>query len=141
MSGECYKCTEHCLDCKCKADLQEKKECYIYGCRHLQTHCVTCGRVVCEKIFPKMNEWISVKDKSPPKDQKFLFSYYAGIRLAQWRQCYTTINGNIERTHEAFCLVLEPFDESEDERFEWPEDYLKYLDVYWMPLPKPPEKI
>ncbi len=45
-------------------------ECKIYGCRLLQTVCITCGRVVCTKTFPLVQEWISVKDQrlSPFQD-------------------------------------------------------------------------
>ena len=37
-------------------------ECHIYGCKYLQTTCLTCGRVVCTKTLPTM-EWIEIKEK------------------------------------------------------------------------------
>ena len=87
-----------------------------------------------------MGEWISVKDLPARKNNKFLFSYFGGIGLGCWGQAYTTINGNSERTHEAYFLVLNPCDISEDqgEPFEWDEEKMIEMEVSWMALPKPP---
>jgi len=83
--------------------------------------------------------WISCKDNLPPKDKKFLFSYHYGIGIGQWGQCYTVINGNSERTHEAFILILHPLEILDgSEPFQWNESYMKEMNVSWMPLPKEP---
>jgi hypothetical protein len=86
-------------------------------------------------------EWISVKIKTAPKDSKFLFSYHCGIGLGAWGQAYTNINGNSERTHSLYFLVLCPMDISENngEPFQWNEDKMIEMEVYWMPLPKSPK--
>lgn len=93
------------------------------------------------KIFVRP-KWISVKDKAAPKKDKFLFSYHCGVGLGNWSQAYTIFNGNSERTHEIYFLVLWPMDISENngEPMEWTEEKMIEMDVMWMPLPKPPEK-
>lgn len=84
--------------------------------------------------------WIKCKNALPPKDCKFLFAYYFGIGLGVWAQCYKTVNGNSERTHEAYILILHPSDIlNGDDPFCWDEKYMIEMDVSWMPLPKPPE--
>ena len=81
-------------------------------------------------------DWISVEDEAAPKKGKFLFSYHYGIGLGQWGQCFTTINGNSERTHEAYILILWPSEILEGEKpFEWDEEFMKEMEVSWMPLP------
>lgn len=87
-----------------------------------------------------MSEWISVKDKAAPKTGKFLFYYHCGIGLGCWTQAYTTINGNSERTHKCYFLVLWPCDISENdgEPMQWSDDKMIEMDMYWMPLPNPP---
>ncbi len=87
-----------------------------------------------------MNEWISVKDKPAPKNGKFLFHYHYGIGLGSWGQAYTTINGNSERTHEIYFLVLWPRDVSEEEPMEFDEKKMIEMEVSWMPLPAPPDE-
>jgi hypothetical protein len=77
-------------------------------------------------------EWIDCKTQMPPKNRKFLFSYYYGIGLGEWGQCYTTINGNSERTHEAYILVLSPAALlNPEEPFTWDESYMIYMEVKW----------
>jgi hypothetical protein len=88
-----------------------------------------------------MNEWISVKDKPAPKEGKFLFKYYYGIGLGEWAQCYTIFNGNSERTHQAYILILWPSEILDGkDPFEWNEEYMIEMEVSWMPLPKQQEK-
>jgi hypothetical protein len=88
-----------------------------------------------------MNEWISVKDEPAPKTGKFLFYYHCGIGLGSWGQAYTTINGNSERTHHVYFLVLWPQDISENdgEPMQWWESKMIEMDVYWRPLPERPK--
>lgn len=87
-----------------------------------------------------MSEWISSKDQHPPKHEKFLFSYEYGIGLGEWGLCYTEINGNSERTHEAYILILWP---SEINDGNCPMTFHTYqiveMDFLWMPLPLPPK--
>lgn len=87
------------------------------------------------------NKWINCEEKMPPKNKKFLFSYYFGIGLGCWGQCFTTINGNSERTHEAYVMVLDPhlMVGNQEEPFEWSEQYIKEMDVFWMDLPNEPK--
>lgn len=89
-----------------------------------------------------MTEWTSVKEQPAPKEGKFLFSYHCGVGLASWAQAYTIINGNSERTHECYFLVLWPQDISENdgEPFQWTEEKMIEMDVSWRPLPEPPEE-
>ncbi len=86
--------------------------------------------------------WISVNDKEVPKTGKFLFSYHCGIGLVSWGQAYTTVNGNSERTHEIYFLILWPQDISENngEPMQWNDEKMKEMDVYWMPLPEMPNE-
>ena len=86
-------------------------------------------------------EWISVKDKLPPKDSKFLFSYFYGIGLGQYGQCYEILNGNSERTHNGYILILWPteiLDGSSPMTFE--EDQMIEMEMHWMPLPYRPDQ-
>ncbi len=89
-----------------------------------------------------MTDWISVKDEEAPKQEKFLFSYHYGVGLGSWGQAYTTINGNSERTHEVYFLVLCPMDISENdgEPMQWTEEKMVEMDVKWMPLPHAPKE-
>lgn len=89
-----------------------------------------------------MSEWISVKDKLPPKDEKFLFHYYYGIGLGAWGPCYENRNNNSECTHEAYIMVLWPVHEdySPSHTFYWDYEALIEFDVYWQPLPKEPNE-
>lgn len=51
-------------------------ECAKWGCRLIQTTCVTCGRVICTKCLPPMPEWIYPDEMDPstwwPADQRVL---------------------------------------------------------------------
>ena len=81
--------------------------------------------------------WNSVKSIPAPKNEKFLFSYDYGIGLGQWGQCYTVINGNSERTHEAYILILHPSEILDGaEPFCWDHERMVSMDVYWLPLPR-----
>jgi len=85
-------------------------------------------------------QWISVKDQLPPKDSKFLFSYYYGVGLGLWNQVYRQFNGDSNREGFSYYLVLTPSDPSEgDETFVWDENKMIEMDVFWMPLPEPPK--
>ena len=96
-----------------------------------------CNCTLCDMI--DKTTWISVKDKPAPREGKFLFSYYYGIGLGKWGQCYTTRNSNSERTHEAYILVLWPSQILDGQSpFQWTEEIMIEMEVYWMPLPNPP---
>lgn len=85
-------------------------------------------------------EWISVKNCPAPKEEKFLFHYHCGIGLGCWGQAFTSTNGNSERTHKIYFLVLWPMDISENdgEPMQWDEEKMIEMEVSWMPLPNPP---
>ena len=87
-------------------------------------------------------EWIKCSDNLPPKNIKFLFSYFYGVGIGCWGQCFTIINGNSERTHESYILILNPelMVGDQDQPIEWNEATMIDWDVYWMPLPKSPEE-
>ena len=88
-----------------------------------------------------MSEWIKCSDRLPPKLGKFIYNYYYGIGLGEWGQCYTIINGNSERTHEAYILILWPH-EILDGLFpyEWNDERMIEMEVNWMPLPDAPNE-
>ena len=85
-------------------------------------------------------EWIKCSVLNPPKDKKFIFSYFAGIGIGEWGQCFKIINGNSERSHFSYILILDPFLIVGDQEspFEWNEEYMKIMEVSWMHLPSPP---
>jgi len=84
--------------------------------------------------------WVKCRHREAPKDRKFLFYYHCGMGLGAWSQGYTTSNGNSERTHHCYFLVLYPCDESEnDTPFQWSETYMVEMDVSWRELPSPPK--
>lgn len=85
-------------------------------------------------------EWISVKNKAAAKNGKFLFNYHCGTGIGEWGQAYTITNGNSERSHAAYILVLDPISINDgNEPFQWTEEYMIHMDVLWMPLPPPPK--
>ena len=86
-------------------------------------------------------EWIDVNDLLPPKNIKFLFNYYCGTGIGEWGQCFTVTNGNSERTHKCYILILNPslLVGNQEEPFEWDEKKMIEMEVSWMHLPKPPE--
>ncbi len=98
-------------------------ECTKRGCRHLQTTCVTCGRVVCEKILPKPQDWISVKDELPSKSFPILV----------WRE-YLNFPVSV--------YWMQDGTYGEPGFFEQGDEYeVKVEDIsYWMPLPEPPKE-
>lgn len=113
-------------------DFTLKAEGYIISNARLE------GNTIHIDIEPK---WISVRNELAPKSGKFLFYYHCGVGLGSWGQAYTTINGNSERTHKTYFLVLWPMDISENdgEPFQWNEDKMIEMNIYWMPLPLPPD--
>lgn len=83
------------------------------------------------------NHWINAQDTLPTKRRKFLFSYHSGTGLGQWGQCYTIINGNSERTHEAYILILDPQSILDgEEPFQWNDKKILEMEVSWMEIPK-----
>lgn len=92
-------------------------ECQIHGCLYLRTHCATCGRVVCEKILPKAQEWISVKDRQPEVHEDVLVCLNHYIYVAF-------------RLPNEFIKDV-PWAETFSRR------HLDYPPTHWMPLPEP----
>jgi hypothetical protein len=88
-----------------------------------------------------MTEWIKCSTKMPPKQEKFLFHYDFGTGLGDWGQTYEIINGNSERRDERYILILWPSEvlESSMNIFEWNEEKMIEMEVYWQPLPIPPK--
>jgi hypothetical protein len=76
--------------------------------------------------------WFDCKETPAPKEGKFLFHYDHGIGLGQWGQCYTTINGNSERTHEAYILILHPSEILDgSEPYCWSHEKMIEMGVSW----------
>lgn len=83
-----------------------------------------------------MDKWIKCIDLPAPKDGKFLFSYHYGIGLGEWGQCYTVINGNSERTHDAYILILWPSEILDGlDPIEFSEEKMIEMNVKWMDMP------
>jgi len=89
-----------------------------------------------------VSEWIRCSEEQPPKNRAFIFQYFGGIGVGHWGQCFTTIIGNSERTHEAYILynTCESYDGNGLKEYTWQEDYMIEMEVNWMPLPIPPDK-
>lgn len=95
---------------------------YCQGCLHLQTTCVTCGRIVCEKILPQrldwiLNEWVSVKDRFPEEGTLVLI-YRKDEPLS------VDYMVDLSPEHPIWACLLQ------DEM---------YKVTHWMTLPKPPK--
>jgi len=106
-------------------------DCHKTGCQHLQTTCISCGRIVCEKILPK-SEWISVKDMLPD-DYEFVLVYSemqgtnepCPITIARWNSKKWETLCNEEENNA--CAKGDLFWSTNSEEI-----------THWMPLPKPP---
>jgi len=94
-----------------------------------------------EYLFGMHDQWISVKDKSPPKEDKFLFHYHFGTGLGNYGRRYRDINGNSEYLGECYHLVLWPEEVNSNNRYkevmDLDEEQMKDLEMLWAPLPSP----
>lgn len=99
-------------------------ECPIRGCRSLETRCVDCGRLVCDRALPAYVGWISVKDLLPPIREVVLF-----------------FNGKREVRYGFFNPEAAPVNNWATDNSIWVDD-LSYDEIgtatHWMPLPAPP---
>ena len=70
----------------CKGVKESKmNECQISGCRYLQTTCLTCGRLVIEKILPKESGWIKCLERIPQEwGHVLVFDKDQGICRGYW---------------------------------------------------------
>jgi hypothetical protein len=92
-------------------------DCQRKGCKYFQTHCVTCGRLVNEKIFPPKPTWIDVKEKRP--------------------SCLVTVILNCDQGVIAGWIESEPQEDPSYYSWEihgWAENV-----THWMPLPERPQ--
>lgn len=98
--------------------VRDRQKCLERGCRNLETRCNDCGRLVCDKTLPDLVQWISVKDRLPQKNDKYLtwngydtqFHYFEdGYFLMSIGLVIRYVNDEIPFTH-------------------------------WMPLPQPPKE-
>lgn len=113
-------------------------ECDKSGCQYLQTTCVTCGRIVCEKMLPKTYEWIKCSEKLPKCDQKVLcLTKDERILVA----LYDNYSDSLQEVCDFYLAYLEFGDLG--------KLFLGRADLYdsgygeithWMPLPPNPEK-
>lgn len=96
--------------------------------------------IIRRKERREIMKWMRVQDQLPPKDVKFLFHYEYGTGLGEWNQCFTTINGNRERTHEGYILITWPSAINDGEApWDCDEKYMLRFEMFWMFLPKEPE--
>jgi hypothetical protein len=96
-------------------------KCLKHECQYLQTTCVTCGRIVCTKALPKIQEWVSVKERSPPyRTPVLVFDRYHAVRTG----------GHIKQASRIPRM----------EKSYWKEeDGIAPRYSHWMPLPEPPK--
>lgn len=84
-------------------------------CEYLQTTCVTCGQIICEKILPK-SEWICVRDRLPNHEDWVLTYAFPVIQV----------------------LIFRRFPEF----FQWVERSGRAVEgvTHWISLPEPPKE-
>jgi hypothetical protein len=109
-------------------------KCQKSGCRHLETRCKDCGRLVIEKNLLAIQEWISVKDRLPEESLNVLVFVHEDNRQGTSIAYYLDNRwwgGIYQGENEPFLEVFE-----DDYRF-----YLQSCCVsHWMPLPEPPKE-
>lgn len=96
-------------------------DCQIRGCRHIETKCADCGRLVMDRVLPTNDEWIDVNDHLPnDKDHMVLAAdcndKYSVMALVKYVEGFWWIESQIEDVRD-----LKP--------------------THWMRLPKPPEEV
>lgn len=147
MSGECDRCGEHCLDCRCNGwtfngsldgfNVKPSQPISIIGDGFYET--VADGNNII--VRPK---WISVKDNAAPKEGKFLFHYRCGLGLGEYGSRFEDINNNSEYAGDCYHLVLSPQEVNPNSRYcdvmEWDDDKMIEMNVFWIPLPHPPQE-
>lgn len=144
MSGECEKCGKNASECGCKniyydtiegdyaqsaqawnkhfkEDKNKTNECRMYGCKYLQTTCLTCGRLVCTKTLPTF-EWISVQERLPSNGEELLMSYNNLVMGGMFS------NGKFY--HPSNCAHVKGYCHCIEQEGI----------THWMPLPSPPEE-
>lgn len=116
MSGECPKCHEHCLDCKCSV----KPSCNDYTIK-IEGYTTSNPRLKENEIWINVaRQWISVKDRLPTGFTPVLTSDGEFVYCAE-------IMYWLDEEHKipAFC----------DQR-----NGLSLQEItHWMPLPEPPK--
>ncbi len=145
MSGECDKCNEHTLECSCETVCRSKEGAFQNYRRSPDTEFIRISADGTNFYKEHKNmEWISVKDRLPPKEEKFLFHYEYGTGLGNWDVKYKDINNNSEYVGECYHLVLWASEVNSNSRcshvMEFNEETMIQLDFFWMPLPNPPKE-
>jgi len=93
-------------------------ECTERGCRHLETKCADCGRLVIDRVLPS-HEWVSVKERMPEYNVNVLYTNGFDILLGWFEKPSYLIHS------EGYWMT---------------EDNGQYEDItHWMPLPEPPK--
>lgn len=105
-------------------------ECHISGCRNLPTTCVHCGRIVCTKILPARQEWISVEDRLPEATvHDYNDSWTEDVLVTDGKRIGI---GHVGYTRE---------DKVETSRWSAVHEEVKDFSIvtHWMPLPELPK--
>ncbi len=97
------------------------KQCQIRGCRYLQTSCLTCGRLVCEKTLPPRQSWIKLTACKPKKLEECWIAHYLPSGDKEAGHCYS------------FATFLG------DRFIAFNSDKTIPNVTHWMPLPDGPE--
>lgn len=120
MSGECHKCGEHCLECRCKCD--------CYKGAPLECKCNYCVT----QRSTRNNGWVSIKDRLPKNEERVLCCMEKQISLATFyleyeEQFYSSKSGFYKKKF-TNCFVYSIC------------DFLTVKNTqYWQQLPKPPK--
>lgn len=83
-------------------------------------------------IKPK-SEWISVKDRLPDKDGKYMV-WYKG----EWDDCEFDVC-EFDVDSKTFGFTYDDYDEMNSPLVCWDDDMDKYV-THWRPLPEPPKE-
>ena len=88
-----------------------------------------------------MSQWIDCKSQLPPKEGKFLYSYFYGVGLGEWGKRYAFVYGKSRPTSDSYILVLWPSEiENGDTPIHLNEQEMIEMEMFWMPIPEGAKK-
>lgn len=126
-------------------------ECDIKGCLRLKTVCEDCGRVVCEKTFPKVKEWekFVIRKYSPfgdfsvPYDGRPFLACIWGGEAGAWvaQAVYVRRYDATNRCAGKYEFFYVAQTDGADEKFwEIKIEERPFPITHWMPLPERPHE-